>query len=199
MTNLREAQNKHNLFQGKLEITDKVLLTDPCYDLGTWCTGEAELPKGTYNCYSRTCDGRVSSIFILKEDFDKLQQLYIVDLDNPIDNLGVDSGQLGIFNKSKYNKAVSKEVFEKSLEKEFPYEDWKRLWDDNKSDVDKFYECCCNHTLTKNKCGIIEGVGFVSSSGYGDGSYVAFYLTDFNEHKVGLQVIFIDEDEMLEN
>lgn len=199
MTNLREAQNRHNLFQGKLEITDKVLLSDPCYDLGTWCTGEAELPKGTYNCYSRTHKGRVSSIFVLKEDFDKLKQLYIVDLDNPIENLGVDSGQLGIFNKSRYEKAVPKEVFEKSLEGDFPYEDWKRLWDENKSDKDKFYECCCNLTLQKGNCGVLENVGFVSSSGYGDGSYIAFYLTDFNENRVGLQVIFIDEDEELDN
>lgn len=199
MTNLREAQNRHNLFQGKLEITDKVLLTDPCYDLGTWCTGEADLPKGTYNCYSRTFEGRVSSIFILKEDFDNLEQLYIVDLDSPIENLGVDSGQLGIFNKNKYKKAVSDEVFNKSLDNVFPYEDWKRPLRENMPDEDKFYECCCNHTLANDKCGVIENVGFVSSSGWGDGSYVAFYLTDFNENRVGLQVIFIDEDENLEN
>ena len=199
MTDLREAQNRHNLFQGKLEITDKVLLTDPCYDLGTWCTGEADLPKGIYNCYSRTCEGRVSSIFILKEDFDSLGQLYLVDLDNPIENLGVDSGQLGIFNKDKYGKAVSKEVFEKSLDADFPYEDWKRLWEDDMTNKDCFYKCCCNCTLANDNCGVIENVGFVSSSGWGDGSYVAFYLTDFNENRVGLQVIFIDEDENLEN
>lgn len=199
MTNLREAQDKYNLFQGKLEVIDKLLLSDPCYDLDTWCTEEADLPKGTYNCYSRKYKGRISSIFILKEDFDNLKQLYIVDLDNPIEGLGVDSGQLGIFNKSKYRKAVSKEVFEKSLEGEFPYEDWKRQWDDNKSDKDKFYECCCNNTLKKNLCGVIENVGFVSSSGYGDGSYVAFYLNDFNENRIGLQIVFIDADEELDN
>ena len=196
---LRDYQNTHNLYQGKLEITDKVLLSDPCYDLGTWCTAEAELPKGTYNCYSRQHEGRISSIFVLKEDFDNKGELYLVDLENPIENLGVDSGQLGIFNLDRFNKPVSKEVFEKSLGKEFPYEDWKRLWEDNMSDEDKFYKCCCNTTLNKDKCGVVEGVGFVSSSGWGDGTYVAFYLNDFKENRIGLQVIFIDEDEMLEN
>ena len=199
MTTLREVQNKYNLFQGKLNITGEILLTDPCYDEGTWCTAKVTLPKGTYNCYSREYNGRVASIFILKEDFDSKAELYTVDLDNPIGNLGVDSGQLGIFNAEKYNKAVSKEVFEESLEGEFPHEDWKRVWKDDTSDKEKFYECCCNHTLKKGNCGVIEDTGFVSSSGYGDGSYTAFYLNDFKDNIVGLQVIFIDEDEMLEN
>lgn len=191
---------KHNLFEGKLNITgDEVFLTDPCYSLDTWCTAKAVLPKGTYNCYSRTYEGRISSIFLLEENFDSKKELYLVDIDNPIGNLGVDSGQLGIFNLDKYRKAVSKEVFEKSLEGDFPYEGWKNKWDENKSDKDKFYDCCCNYTLQKGRCGIIEDVGFVSSSGWGDGSYVAFYLTDFNEKRVGIQVIFIDEDEKLEN
>lgn len=195
MTKLQ--QNTLNKLVGKLEVTDRILITDPCYDKGTWCTEVADLPKGTYNCYVRHMDGRNSAIFLLEEKFDNKGQLFIVDLEHELASCGVDSGQLGFFNQNKYQEAVSKEVFEQSLTENFPYEDWKRTWEEGMSAEDSFYKCCCNHTLNNNRCGIIEGVGFVSGSGYGDGSYPAFYLEDFNGNRVGVQVVFIDEDEDL--
>ena len=180
-------------FIGKLEVNDTLLLTDPCYDKGTRCTEKVELPHGTYSCFSEEKDGRVSQIFIvLDEDLD-VSELRAGEANG---ELGVDSGQLGIFNISKYRESVSKEVFEDSTKGDFPYEDWKRTYDENESDEAKFYKCCCNHTLSKQKCGVIEGVGFVSSSGYGDGCYQFRILAHPTQDRVvGLVVDFISDDE----
>lgn len=174
---------------GVLNVNDKLLLTDPCYELGTWCTGEAVLPYGSYNCYCSYKDKRVANIYLVNADIKDLNEVYKHELIS--DNLGVDSGQLGIFNTIRYNKQVSKEEFEKSLEGEFPYEDWKRPYNEDDTDHDSFYRCCGNYTLSKQNCGVIKGVGFVSSSGYGDGVYEAYYLVDNKGEKVGLQVEFI--------
>ena len=180
---------EQELLVGVLNVNDKLLLTDPCYELGTWCTGEAVLPYGSYNCYCTYRDKCVAGIYIINTDVKGLNNVF--EGKRISGNLGVDSGQLGIFNTIRYNKGVSKEEFEKSLELKFLYEDWKRTYDENDTDKDSFYKCCCNYTLTQQKCGVIKGVGFVSSSGYGDGTYMAHYLVNKQGEKVGLQVVFM--------
>lgn len=180
-------------FIGKLEVNDTLLLTDPCYDKGTWCTEKVELPHGTYSCFSEEKDGRVSQIFIVLDEDLELSELRAGEANG---ELGVDSGQLGIFNISKYREGVSKEVFEKSLKGEEQVVGWFEPYEENDSDEEKFYSCCCNYTLSKQKCGIIEGVGFVSSSGYGDGCYQFRILAHPTQDRVvGLVVDFISDDE----
>ena len=176
-------------FIGKLEVNDTLLLTDPCYDKGTWCTEKVELPHGTYSCFSEEKDGRVSQIFIVLDEDLELSELRAGEA---LGDLGVDSGQLGIFNISKYGESISKEVFEESLRVEPMCEGWFTPYDEAE---DTFYECCGNYTLSTQKCGVIEGVGFVSSSGYGDGSYSYRLLYNPSDELVGLVVDFIiDED-----
>ena len=178
-----------DILVGVLNVNDKLLLTDPCFEAYNGWNAEAILPYGSYNCYCTYSDKRVADIYVVSTDVEDLNNLYKHKLIS--DNLDVESGQLGVFNTIRYNKAVSKEEFEKSLELEFPYEDWKRPYNENDTDKDSFYKCCCNYTLTNQKCGVIKGVGFVSSSGYGDGIYRAYYLVNKQGEKVGLQVVFI--------
>lgn len=64
-------------------------------------------------------------------------------------NIGVDSGQAGIF---------SDDIFPTDEARDF-------------DDKTSFYGLCCEATIREDDCGVILERGFVSSSGYGDGSY----------------------------
>jgi hypothetical protein len=54
-----------------------------------------------------------------------------------------------------------------------------------------FYHDCCEITLQKPMYGVVYGLGFVSSSGYGDGSY-SVETTVVDDKIVKLSVIFVD-------
>lgn len=157
---------------GTLEVTDKLFISDPCYDKDTWCTQTVELPFGKYNCYADYQEGRVASLYIVNNKY-RLKNCFVTPSEE-IGTCGVDSGQLGIFNYNKFKESIDKKTFDKSLKNEFPYEDWKREYNEKDNAETTFYKCCCNHTLNKKHVGIIKNVGIVSSSGYGDGSYPVY-------------------------
>lgn len=178
---------------GTLEVTDTLFITDPCYNLDTWCTKTIEMPFGNYNCYvnKSTKHKIINSLYIIQDGYKLGTNCYINS--EEVGECGVDSGQLGIFNISKFKKKVSETEFKKSLKKKFPYEDWKRQYNPNDNDKDSFYKCCCNHTLNKSGVGIINNVGVVSSSGHGDGSYPVYLIqaiTEEGKKTVGLYIQF---------
>ena len=43
-------------------------------------------------------------------------------------------------------------------------------------------------------CGIINGVGFVSSSGWGDGGYTCYTAKNEDGQIVGIKIVFIEPD-----
>ena len=175
---------------GTLEINEELILTDPCYEPNTWCTAKANVPFGTYNCFAEYTEGRVANIEIVKEGHEEyFEGEYIADL-------GVDSGQLGMFCTSKYRERPSKEVYMKSLETTPMCEGWETPYDEEATGEDSFYNCCGNYTLSTQQCGILEGIGFVSSSGWGDGVYQFCYLYNCDDETevVGLKVLFIGEN-----
>lgn len=59
---------------------------------------------------------------------------------------------------------------------------------------DLWYSSCCDLTLSEIGAGVIPG-GAVSSSGYGDGGYVASISTDDNSEIVAIRIVFISEDD----
>lgn len=85
-------------------------------------------------------------------------------------DFGVDSGQFGIFDSSIYDPDG------------------------------KFYGRCCDITLARDQSGSViddneESLGFVSSSGYGDGKYEGtLYFSKQNE-LIGFEIAFIEEEE----
>ena len=87
--------------------------------------------------------------------------------------VGVDSGQAGFFDRSKYPLADTGE------------------YDDEGS----FYGKVCKLTLGAPGAGIVEGFGAVSSSGMGDGGYDCFLMKNWNDEIIGAKIIFIDSDE----
>ena len=174
---------------GTLEVNSKLFIGDPCYS--TDLLGSADLEHGTYSCYvekSRKLD-RIKNISILDSSYNTLD-VYICS--TPICECGVDSGQLGFFNSDKYRKKVSKEVYDKLTSVKFPYEEWKKEYRESDTERYSFYRACCNATLCEKQYGIIDNVGFVSSSGYGDGVYPCFPMLNIGTNKmVGLHVEFM--------
>ena len=92
--------------KGIITLNDKVMVSDPCYGLNTWCQGVLEnvLP-GQYDCnveYSDEGDWgtRVSAIEVTHVDYDRCT------LDEELEKfeVGVDSGQAGIFDYEYYAK-----------------------------------------------------------------------------------------------
>ena len=137
---------------GTVEFSGKVVISDPCYDRGSRCM-KTNFPvrPGRYRVYAAYSDEgslglRVAALTVCHEAF-KPQDL--VDIWQEVDaDIGVDSGQCGVFDDSI-----------------FPYAK-------DSPDHRPFYDECCDLTSVDSQAGILQsGTGVVSSSGYGDGGY----------------------------
>lgn len=157
---------------GSFEITSgKVHVSDPCYtDLGSGKT--VKVKNGKYDCYVEYSNDyfdweRVRSIEISLESGND----YIY-----INELTVDSGQMGIFEAKSYLNDSIGEVTDEMEIGDTP-----------------FYKICCHTTLSEQQCGIVKN-GLVSSSGYGDGSYPVYAKYNKDNEIVGIKVEFIEDE-----
>jgi len=146
------------IYLGDFEIVSgKAIVSDPCYELGTWCQGTLnKVKKGPWEAYAyiledRSLGKRVAHLTAFHEKClprapysrDWKTEYYI----------GVDSGQAGIFDRSHYqDQNVVKDLPDDPIDKEDPW-----------------YSLCCDRT---REYGGTIPYGVVSSSGLGDGSYV---------------------------
>jgi len=145
-------------------VSGTLRISDPCYDLNDWCAGDVEnCKKGQWNSHVKVYDegkwgNRVGVLIACHQDYpyDSIADGYWVK--EKID-VGVDSGQGGIFDKEFFKKdEVVKGV--------------KRTYKGEAICIDEpWYSICCDKTLGKKRGGVIP-FGCVSSSGYGDGSYI---------------------------
>ena len=161
--------------QFKVE-SGKICVSDPCYDKGTRCAAwDLDAQRGLWNCevikeYFGTFGEKVKELICIVEDYDQKNTKWKkLEYD-----IGVDSGQCGIFDYDKYPDGSTGK-----------YED-----------LNSFYGKCCKITLNdKEPYGVLD-FGVVSSSGFGDGSYDLYVLYDDNEENlVGVRVVFIDDDD----
>ena len=92
--------------RGTINLGSKVMISDPCYKLGTWCQGVLEnvLP-GEYHCKVAFIDEgqwgiRVSKIMVLHKNYlNKTLRVEECDFE-----VGVDSGTAGIYDYDYYAK-----------------------------------------------------------------------------------------------
>jgi hypothetical protein len=165
------AKNGDFLYIGEIEIeSGEVRVTDPCYDLETWCAGTVKnVAKGKWYAYVKFKDvgswgTRHSQLWIVKEK--ELLNKSIEIMHHFGICVGVDSGQAGFFDV-KYFKDDSD-----------PYLNFKResndVIGDCKEPGDHFYSMMCDLTLRRPIGAGTYKHGAVSSSGLGDGSYDAF-------------------------
>jgi hypothetical protein len=162
-----------------IKLNEEVMVSDPCYSVGTWCQHKLKnvLP-GEYKSFVLDVEDygkRISVLQVIHKDY-----LY-QDLKwrKESDQIGVDSGQAGIFSIESYrNDEIEIERPEVvggfSISRDQP--------------GDKWYESMCHFTLAKNHWGeYSEGV--VSSSGWGDGQYEC-KVAKVNKKIVGITLDF---------
>lgn len=163
---------------GTIKLNEKVMVSDPCYMIGTWCQGTVEnvLP-GTYHCFYVTeyeSYGRVKNLIVVHEDhLSILESGYFFD--EVIDEtIGVDSGTCGIFD----------------------YEYYERYhMDSNDPEHEKWYRDKIDVQNGRTNFGITDEVGVWSESGYGDGCYPCYVHCDDNKKIVKFVIEFICDDE----
>lgn len=168
---------------GLITLGDKVVISDPCYSICTWCSGIINnLLPGVYSCHI------LQGIVKDWEDWGvREKELYITHLCSSIKpediseptkfDIGVDSGTAGIFDYDYYEKYHDKEKDRESFEK------W---YDEFVCDViDEHYN-------------ITSDLGIWSRSGLGDGSYDCFIHTNSDGKVDGIKIVFIDENSIEE-
>lgn len=157
----------------KFELGTKALITDPCYPRHTWCAGVVDTRPGKW-VGTVLMEGRVCATLLTYHENS------VVDIDDPrfeqlkqsdgsyID-VGVDSGQAGIFCDSIY-----------------PHGDTG-----DSCDMDSFYGKACNETNGVTRWGVLDR-GIVSSSGYGDGGYNAYGIKDIDNRLIAIKIVFVE-------
>lgn len=160
------------------EVTSGALLvTDPCYQVPTWCTGRVENAKnGTWLAGIKVTDegswGSRVAEFIAWHAGSGLVGSDAID-DKLDADIGVDSGQCGVFDAKQYEKMGG----------------GRGEYDDPTS----FYGAICTGTLSDEHMGSVA-FGAASSSGFGDGSYNAYVLRDAAGMAYAVKIVFIDEE-----
>ena len=163
--------------KGTITLGEKVMVSDPCYGLGTWCQGVLEnvLP-GVYDCsveYSDEGDWGIRVVAIEVTHKSCRGKFIVLDLEDF--EVGVDSGQAGIFDYEYYAK-----YHKDSTESEHVDDDW--------------YDMVCDLTH-KNNGNTTHCLGLVSSSGFGDGGYNCWTYKNEDGKIVAIRVEFITEDD----
>lgn len=163
-----------------IKLGNKVHVTDPCYGPSVWCAGDiTNVKEGDYYVIvdvNKTDWGlRVHSLTVLNVDsMLHSKEEGISKFDEKLDfEVGVDSGQAGIFDYDYYK---SKCINEDEVN-------------------DEWYDAVCSLTLSKKQFGTLSGKAVVSSSGYGDGGYDCFVCRNNKNQVVGIMIKFIEQDD----
>ena len=174
---------------GSIQLKKEVYVTDPCYDVDTWCLKYLDnMCPGEYKCFVVMSDEgnwgmRVKELIIFNKEFlDRCpygltgwKDINSGLLDNNYilisEIIGVDSGQCGIFDAEYYEKHQP---------------------DDDYDNPNSWYRKICN--LTHHSADTIDNLGVVCASGYGDGCYPLYAIHESNSI-VALKVIFIGEED----
>jgi len=178
--------------ENTFEVVSKALMiSDPCYVKGTWCQFELNnVMNGIWEYEIVTKDmgdwgNRAVKLIARHKEYFAQRNIPVEKF--IINELGVDSGQLGIFDYDHYRR--DSQFKEGSM----PIHDYG----DAEEDGRKFYGFCCDLTLEETHGGVIP-YGCVSRTGFGDGCYEGQGFKDVAGKVVCVEVTFI-EDELEEN
>lgn len=165
-----------------ITLGNEVVISDPCYTIPTWCQYKTDkvLP-GQYHTFVNRNDRfgwgmRNTGLLAVHEDFVsqplKFRRIAAADI-------GVDSGQAGIFDLNSYR---NDDVFKNEVS-EFA----KKYRSGDKDGGEEWYCHMADRTLSEIGWGSYSH-GVVSSSGIGDGSYILRVA----KHKGKIVALFID-------
>lgn len=160
-----------------IKLEKEVVVSDPCYTIPTWCQAViSNVKSGMYHTTVRKHDAeswgvRCSMVFAIHEDYVNFPNLLHGKWVLESTNIGVDSGQCGIFSKDSYRDDNYK----------FPYEPYDfGLGYSGDDDGDLWYRHMVKQTLSEQQWGTYEK-GIVSSSGFGDGAYQLYVVRKQNK------------------
>lgn len=177
MANFNETG--HNKL-GEFKVSSGALMaTDPCYKPGAWCQIPIQNVKnGTWFAYGFFTNegswGLRCAEFVAAHD-EHAGRHFFKDLmwKQEKGDVGVDSGQAGVFDMGIYKTSVTGE-----------------------EDYDKI----CDMTMNLDDNGnVLKGTpvidyGWATSSGFGDGGYDCFVAKDSTGKVVGVRIVFIGDD-----
>ena len=170
----------------QIKLTNNVRVSDPCYDNDVWCkTKLTDVLPGNYNVFVEKGDEsgwgmRVKSLRVIHEDFSD------TNMWEEHSEIGVDSGQAGIFCETSYrNDTIAESIVT-------PVVDFNITGNDGEGDV--WYLKMCKFTLSDDQCGIYE-TGVVTSSGIGDGGYPLDIIREKNGYIVGMKITYLFDEE----
>ena len=168
-------------------VSGKVYVTDPCYEKGgRYQALVKNVKNGKWFAFiERGDEDRPAILKVVHEDYD------ITRAENPFDvpsvltspekvEIGVDSGQAGVFDTKFYRDDSSVVGLDRKAN--------EAICED-----EPFYSMCRSRTLSWIGAGTIP-YGAVSSSGYGDGCYDAFVFKDAKGKVIDIRIIFIGDD-----
>jgi hypothetical protein len=173
----------------------KMVCSDPCYEIPTWCQGVIENVKnGKWEAGIATSDEgswgeRVSHLWVYNleaaiNDPNLVREIETFKGHELPFSGGVDSGQFGFFDFDNYRKD--------GVVANLPKYEFGEGWDNKEGDT--WYRTVCNLTLGGEQWGVLP-FGAVSSSGYGDGSYMVKGIKDDSGQYVAFCVEFIGQDD----
>jgi len=180
----------------KINLGKSVIVTDPSYDTETWCQAKLDNVKaGEYltHCDIVDSDGwgeRCSLLIAVHSNYSANDLKWEV---HP-QEIGVDSGQAGIFDMAHYRKdGIEMQTPEVGYDGQ-PFDRLEAMLKTEK-EGDDFYLKMCKFTLSEKKWGGFD-YGVVSSSGFGDGGYVLYVAKDGDEI-IGFCIDYLVQEEEL--
>lgn len=156
---------------GTIELGSQVTISDPCYEVGTWCAISLDcVLEGTYDCFIKKCNynswgSRVKEMTIVHKNYQNLVMERDYEL---MGNVGVDSGTMSITDTNYYEETHNED--EES-------ENWYNM------------EVC--EKTCDNEYNIVGGRCFISTSGIGDGTYSVYGAFDSEDRLYALKVVFL--------
>ena len=183
----------------KIKLGNSVMVSDPCYTPDTWCQAKIEnVKEGEYNTYCHKIHTgdfgvRCSLLLAVHSSYDVNKMHWEL---HP-NEIGVDSGQAGIFDMSTFRKD--------GLDIEVPtigYDGRDLSWLDGLKSIsgvtpegEDWYIKMCKLTLTEQMWGGYEN-GVVSRSGFGDGGYTLYVAKEeFTGKVIAFCIDFAVEEE----
>lgn len=167
----------------KIYLNDKVVVSDPCYSIPSFGQKIVDnvLP-GEYNVISEmtnTKNGfgtRNKNIIAVHSSY-KINQKF----KGSFNIVCVDSGQCGIFDFDSYRNDSISDIIENVIDFKIDKTESGDIW----------YENMCLLTLTTTDGWGVYKNGAVASSGYGDGLYELYLLTNKKNQVYGFKIRFI--------
>jgi len=174
----------------QIRLGGEVIVSDPCYEVPTWCQEViTNVRPGMYDTEVdyRESDGwgdRIHSLTVLHE------RIKSPNWEHYSNNIGVDSGQAGVFCMTSYRNDEMSQDLPWLTEKGDPFGD--HPVSPQEEPGSEWYVKMCDRTLSTDQGWGVYDTGVVSSSGYGDGQYdLEVCQMDGLIH--GFRIIFIDD------